>query len=120
MTRLELPPLQAEDIEAMVESILDDRQKKALYRDLELDFSYTIDGLSRFRGNILFQRNTMSVNFRVIPLEIPELDALGLPPGVKNLCHQSRGLVLVTGPTGSGKSTTLAAMVNYINQTQEH
>ncbi len=118
LTRLELPPLQAEDIEAMVESILDDRQKKALYRDLELDFSYTIDGLSRFRGNILFQRNTMSVNFRVIPLEIPELDALGLPPGVKNLCHQSRGLVLVTGPTGSGKSTTLAAMVNYINQTR--
>jgi len=118
LSRMELPPLQPQDIVAMVESILDRNQIKALYSNLELDFSYSIDGLSRFRGNVLFQRNTMAVNFRVIPLEIPELDSLGLPVGVKNLCHQSRGLVLVTGPTGSGKSTTLAAMVNYINQTR--
>ena len=116
LSRLELPPLQPQDIEAMIESILNSNQLKTLYSNLELDFSYSIDDLSRFRGNILFQRNTIAVNFRVIPLEIPELDSLGLPAGIKDLCHQSRGLVLVTGPTGSGKSTTLAAMVNYINQ----
>ena len=79
----------------MIESILNSNQLKTLYSNLELDFSYSIDDLSRFRGNILFQRNTIAVNFRVIPLEIPELDSLGLPAGIKDLCHQSRGLVLL-------------------------
>ena len=118
LCRLEFPPLESEDIEAMLESILDERQKKKLYDSWELDFSYSIDGFSRFRGNILFQKNSMAVNFRAIPFEIPKLDSLGLPLGVKDLCRQSRGLILVTGPTGSGKSTTLAAMVDYINETR--
>jgi len=118
LSRTELPILQANDIKAMLESILDDAQKIKLYKNRGLDFSYSIKGLSRFRGNVLFQRNTLAVNFRVIPFEIPKLSSLGLPTGVKDLCRQSQGLVLVTGPAGSGKSTTLAAMVNYINETR--
>jgi pilus retraction ATPase PilT len=102
----------------MLEAILNDKQKENLYNEWELDFSYSIPGLSRFRGNVMFQRNSLGVNFRVIPFEIPEISALGLPAGVEDLCDLSRGLVLVTGPTGSGKSTTLAAMVNYINETK--
>jgi len=118
LVRTDLPPLRPKDIETMLEAILNDKQKENLYNEWELDFSYSIPGLSRFRGNVMFQRNSLGVNFRVIPFEIPEISALGLPAGVEDLCDLSRGLVLVTGPTGSGKSTTLAAMVNYINETK--
>ena len=76
---------------------------------------YAISGCARFRGNVMFQRGTLAAVFRAVPFIIPEFEKLGLPSDVKRLCDLPRGLVLVTGPTGSGKSTTLAAMIDLIN-----
>lgn len=101
--------------------VLTDEQKNILETTRELDFSFSIPGLSRFRGNILFQRGTIGAVFRAIPSRPMTLEELNLPPIVKELCDKPRGLVLVTGPTGSGKSTTLAAMIDYINRNRaEH
>ena len=107
--------LNAADIENMVLAIIKDYQKEALDRDWELDFSYAIKGCARFRGNIMYQRGTMAAAFRAVPFTVPKFDDLGLPSDVKRLCDLPRGLILVTGPTGSGKSTTLAAMIDLIN-----
>lgn len=109
-------PLKPEHIEELVMQILQPEQREQLNRELELDFSFFIPRLSRFRGNIMWQRGTLGVNFRVVPFDIPNLDELGLPPVVKDLSRLPRGLVLVTGPTGSGKSTTLAAIIDLINR----
>jgi twitching motility protein PilT len=87
-----------------------------LKKDLELDFSYSIPKVARFRGNVMFQRGTPAMALRIVPFEIPDLERLGVLPGVRDLCFLPRGLVLVTGPTGSGKSTTLAAMIDIINR----
>jgi twitching motility protein PilT len=107
--------LQPKDTLTLAYSILTEQQKKRFETEDELDFSFGIQNLSRFRGNCYKQRGCIAMALRQIPYEIKSLDALGLPPVVKKLAERPRGLVLVTGPTGSGKSTTLAAMLDKIN-----
>ena len=102
-------------------SVLTEQQKKKFEEESELDFSFSVAGLSRFRGNLFLQRGAVGGVFRAIPHTAPPLAKLGLPPAVENLIKLPRGLVLVTGPTGSGKSTTMAAMIDQINETRaEH
>jgi len=109
------PPLTNDAIRNMVFSVLNEDQRKKLDAELELDLSFGINGLSRFRANIFFQRGAMAMAVRSIPIYIPTFEELGIPSIVTTLCERARGLVLVTGPTGSGKSTTLAAMIDWIN-----
>jgi twitching motility protein PilT len=116
---LELEPLDAADTKALAYSVMTDTQKQRLEEDLELDFSFGLKNLARFRANVFHQRGAVGAVFRVVPWEIKNFEALGLPPVVKALCDRPRGLVLVTGPTGSGKSTTLAAMLDKINRERE-
>src|SRR5579863_3550202 len=116
---LEMSPLTAADTKALAYSVLTDVQKHRLEENLELDFSFGLKSLARFRGNIFNQRGAVAAVFRTIPWEIKNFDALGLPTVVRGLCDKPRGLVLVTGPTGSGKSTTLAAMLDKINAERE-
>ena len=118
LTPLDTPPLKQTDLENMILPIIRDYQKVKLEEDWELDFSYALPGCARFRGNVMVQRGTLAAVFRAVPFIIPEFDQLGLPHDVKRLCDLPRGLVLVTGPTGSGKSTTLAAMIDLINTTR--
>jgi len=99
----------------LVYSLLSDNQKKRLEEELELDFAISIEGLSRFRGNAYLQRGSIACSIRRIPFQIPSIRELGLPPIVESLVEKRQGLILVTGPTGSGKSTTLAAMIDKIN-----
>jgi twitching motility protein PilT len=113
---LKHPPLTATDTKNLGYSLLTEAQKKVFEETNELDFSFGIKGLSRFRGNLFQQKGAVGGAFRLIPFEIPPLERLGLPPSVTNLTRLPRGLVLVTGPTGSGKSTTLAAMIDKINR----
>ncbi len=103
------------DTQEMLLSLLSEEQRRRFETELELDFAYSIPGLSRFRTNVFQQRNSMGAVFRVIPLKIPTLDDLQLPKVCKFLAERPRGMVLVTGPTGAGKSTTLAAMIDHIN-----
>jgi len=110
------PALSPADTKRLAYSVMTDTQKHAFEERLEYDFSFGIQGLCRFRANIFTQRGAVSAVFRVIPFEIKSFEALGLPPVVQKLCGKPRGLVLVTGPTGSGKSTTLAAMIDKINR----
>jgi twitching motility protein PilT len=116
---LDMAPLTAADTKSLAYSVLTDAQKHRYEENLELDFSFGLKNLARFRGNLLQQRGAVGAVFRTIPWEIKGFDALGLPPVVKGLCEKPRGLVLVTGPTGSGKSTTLAAMLDKINNERE-
>ncbi len=116
LVQLDFPPLKPGDIEEMIYPILDDHQKDSFRKNWELDFSYSVQGLSRFRGSIMKQRGSIDVAFRMVPWNIPRIEDLGLPPVVKELSRLPRGLVLVTGPTGSGKSTTLASIIDLINQ----
>jgi len=113
---LNAPALSPSDTKQTSYSILTDKQKQRLEENLELDFSFGIKGLSRFRANVFHQRGAIAAAFRQIPYEIRGIRELGLPPVVESLCKKPRGLVLVTGPTGSGKSTTLAAMLDRVNQ----
>jgi len=106
------------DTQAMILSLLSEEQRRRFETELELDFAYSIPGLSRFRANVFQQRNSMGAVFRVIPIKIPTIEELGLPKVCRFLAERPRGLVLVTGPTGSGKSTTLAAMIDHINSTR--
>jgi len=114
-----MPPLTAADTKSLAYSVLTDAQKHRFEENLELDFSFGLKNLARFRGNVFNQRGAAGAVFRTIPWEIKGFDALGLPPVVRGLCDKPRGLVLVTGPTGSGKSTTLAAMLDKINSERE-
>src|SRR5580692_11029759 len=116
---LDMPPLTAADTKSLAYSVLTDAQKHRFEENLELDFSFGLKNLARFRGNVFNQRGAVGAVFRTIPWEIKGFDALGLPLVVKGLCDKPRGLVLVTGPTGSGKSTTLAAMLDKINAERE-
>src|SRR5574340_681181 len=116
---LDMPPLTAADTKSLAYSVLTDAQKHRFEENLELDFSFGLKNLARFRGNVFNQRGAVGAVFRTIPWEIKGFDALGLPQIVKALCDKPRGLVLVTGPTGSGKSTTLAAMLDKINGDRE-
>jgi twitching motility protein PilT len=118
---LDLPMLGAADTKMLAYSVLTDAQKKRFEETLELDFSFGIRGMARFRGNIFNQRGAVAAVFRVIPEQIKPFSELGLPGVIANLSERPRGLVLVTGPTGSGKSTTLAAMIDKINtERREH
>jgi twitching motility protein PilT len=118
---LDLPPLGPAETKGLAYSVLTDAQKKRFEETLELDFSFGIRGLARFRCNVFNQRGAVAAVYRVIPEEIKGFDQLGLPPVLATLADRPRGLVLVTGPTGSGKSTTLAAMIDKINtERREH
>ncbi|MBX3294015.1 MAG: type IV pilus twitching motility protein PilT [Acidobacteria bacterium] len=108
-------PLSPSDTKRLAYSVLTDAQKHRFEENLELDFSFGLKGMSRFRANLFNQKGAVGAVFRAIPYEIKTFDALGLPTVVSDLCKKPRGLVLVTGPTGSGKSTTLASMIDKIN-----
>ncbi|QIF08350.1 type IV pilus twitching motility protein PilT [Ralstonia mannitolilytica] len=116
MRRINVPPLTHQDVHAMVYDIMSDVQRKVYEENLEVDFSFEIPGLSRFRVNAFNQNRGASAVFRTIPSKVLSLDDLKAPPVFAELAMKPRGLVLVTGPTGSGKSTTLAAMVNHRNE----
>lgn len=113
---LPFPPLTANETKTLCYSLLTDSQRHRFEEQAELDFSFGIRGVSRFRGNLFLQKGTVGGAFRLIPYEVRSLAELGLPPVVAELTQLPRGLVLVTGPTGSGKSTTLAAMIDKINR----
>jgi len=118
---LQLPPLNAPETKQLCYSILTDNQKHRFEETLELDLSFGIKGLARFRANIYSQRGALAGAFRTIPWEIKSFRDLNLPDVVSKLCEKPRGLILVTGPTGSGKSTTLAAMLDKVNaERHEH
>ena len=116
LTPLKMPPLSAQDTKQTSYSILTDAQKHKFEEKNELDLSFGVKGLSRFRANLFVQRGAVASAFRQIPFKILGIDELGLPPVVMDICKKPSGLVLVTGPTGSGKSTTLASMINMINE----
>ena len=111
-----IKPLTAAETKQLCYSILTDQQKHKFEETLELDLSFGIKGLSRFRGNIFSQRGAVAGAFRAIPYEIRGFQELGLPPVIESMSEKPRGLILVTGPTGSGKSTTLAAMIDKVNR----
>ena len=114
-------PLSPADTKRLAYSVLTDAQKHRFEENLELDFSFGLKGMSRFRANLFNQKGAVGAVFRAIPYEIKSFDQLGLPNVVADMCKKPRGLVLVTGPTGSGKSTTLASMVDKINsERHEH
>ncbi|MCK5681196.1 type IV pilus twitching motility protein PilT [bacterium] len=118
---LDLPPLNANETKQMCYSVLTDSQKHRFEKDNELDLSFGLKGVSRFRANIFIQRGTVAGAFRAIPYEVKPFKELGLPPVVQELMRKPSGLILVTGPTGSGKSTTLASMIDQINdERHEH
>jgi twitching motility protein PilT len=112
---LDLPAVNETQSLQLCYSILTEEQKKKFEMDQELDIAFTVKGLCRFRANIFMQKNSVGGVFRMISNQFLTIKDLGLPPVLQELCHQPRGLILVTGPTGSGKSTTLAAMIDYIN-----
>jgi twitching motility protein PilT len=119
LVKLKTEPLTPDDTKAICYSILTDAQKAIFEEHNELDMSFGIKGLARFRANIFVQQQAVAGAFRLIPFKIRGFHELGLPPVISELCKKPRGLILVTGPTGSGKSTTLAAMIDKIN-TDEH
>ena len=108
-------PLDPDDIEAFFKQITNTKQRTAFKKEKEFDFAYSVSELARFRVNALWQRGTISLAFRRVTVDIPSIEELGLPPICKDLILKPRGLILVTGPANSGKSTTLAAMLNYLN-----
>jgi twitching motility protein PilT len=115
MVPLKLPPMDAAQTRWLCYGVMTDQQKHRLEEDLEVDFSFGLQGVARFRANVFNQRGATAAVFRTIPENIRSFEALGLPAAVQALCDKPRGLVLVTGVTGSGKSTTLAAMIDKIN-----
>jgi len=121
LVEMDYPKLRPEDTERLCNQILTDHHREIFEKNGEVDLSYTFSGLGRFRVNVYRQRNSMAMALRAIPTEIPTLEQLNLPDVFHTLASKRRGIILVTGPTGSGKSTSLAAMINYINRTRrEH
>lgn len=116
--RINLPPLEHKDVHAMVYDIMNDSQRKQYEEFLECDFSFSVPNLARFRVNAFVQERGAGAVFRTIPSKVLTLEDLNCPKVFKEISDQPRGIVLVTGPTGSGKSTTLAAMVDYVNENQ--
>ncbi len=110
-------PLTEEDLDTMFQAVVPEKRRAIFTQELELDCPYSIPQLSRFRVNVLKQRGTLCMAFRSVPFMIPNINDIGFPPECKQLILKPRGLILVTGPTGSGKSTTLAALINYLNET---
>jgi twitching motility protein PilT len=119
MKRLEHPPLTAEDVHNMVFDIMSDGLRKVFQETNDVDFSFELGELARFRVNVFRGRRGEGAVFRTIPTKVMTMDDLGLPPILRDICDKEKGLVLVTGPTGSGKSTTLAAMIDHINDNFE-
>jgi len=120
LTRMEeYPTLMPEQLQRMVFGILTQKQRERLEQDLELDVSYSLPGKGRFRVNVYFQRDAIGAAFRMIPFEIMSIEELQIPRQVEDFARLPRGLVLVTGPTGSGKSTTLASLVDVVNSEKE-
>ncbi len=115
LLRTKLEVLNRQDLKKMIYSVLSNAHKEIFERDLELDFSLSLPGLDRYRVNIHLQRGSVEGAFRRIPIEIPTVEKLGLPKIIADLARKPNGLVLVTGPTGMGKTTTLAAMIDLIN-----
>lgn len=107
--------LNAEEVEQLVFAILDDDQRKILIKDKEFDFSFAFGDLGRFRVNAFHEKGNLAASLRLIPTQIKTISELGLPPAIQSFADYPRGLILVTGPTGSGKSTTLAALIDKIN-----
>ena len=121
LIRTNYAALSPEDVEALVFPILNNEQRRRLEQEWELDLSYGIKGLSRFRVNIYRSNGSYAGAFRTITSDVPSFESLGLPPIVRKITEKPRGLILVTGPTGSGKTTTLASMIDYINESRsEH
>ncbi len=120
LRRINLPPLEHRQVHSLVYDIMNDHQRKVYEEDLEVDFSFEIPNMARFRVNAFNQSRGVAAVFRTIPSKVLTLSDLGAPPIFQTIAENPRGLVLVTGPTGSGKSTTLAAMVDYINETHNH
>jgi len=118
LVELSYPKLSANDTKELIYSILTQDQREQLERNWEYDFSYSLPGQARFRVNAFYQKGAISAAFRIIPVEIRTLEELGLPASLELLIRKPRGLILVTGPTGSGKSTTLATLINIINETK--
>ncbi len=119
MKKLEHPPLSAEEVHNMVFDIMSDGLRRQFQETNDVDFSFELGDLARFRVNVFRGRRGEGAVFRTIPTKVMTIEDLGLPPILKELCDKEKGLVLVTGPTGSGKSTTLAAMIDYINESFE-
>jgi len=113
---LNQPQATMEDIETAFDYITTPEQRNRFHLEKELDFAYSVPGLARFRVSVMRQRGTISLAFRLVPFKVFTIDELALPPITKDLIMKPRGLILVTGPTGSGKSTTMAAMINYLNE----
>lgn len=119
MRKLNLPPLSADEMVAMIRSVLSEKQWERFEEQKEIDFSEKLGDIARFRVNVFQQIDGLGVVFRVIPAEIRSFEELGLPAVLKDLSMKDRGLVLLTGPTGSGKTTTLATMIDWINEYKE-
>lgn len=118
LQRIKFRELSQTDMEALVYEIMEEDWRISFVEDMDYDFAYEIEGLARFRANVFWQRKGLGIVMRTIPEKIMSADDLGLPEAVRRLCMLTKGLVLVTGPTGSGKSTTLAAMVDLINDSR--
>src|SRR5579872_3412083 len=108
-------PLSGEDVRALVTPLLDSRQYEELQQNKSVDFCFVRDPIGRFRANLHFQRGTLAASIRLLPARIPTLESLHLPPTMARLAERRNGLVLVTGPTGCGKTSTLAALIDLIN-----
>src|SRR5688572_21592208 len=119
LKKLDHPPMSREEVHNLVYDIMGDAQRKNFEETHECDFSFEMGEVARFRVNVFLQRKGEGAVFRTIPTKIQTLDELGMPPILRQLCDKEKGLILVTGPTGSGKSTTLAAMIDYLNTTFE-
>jgi twitching motility protein PilT len=119
LKKLDHPALTREDVHALVYDIMNDLQRKIFEETRECDFSFEMGSVARFRVNIFMQRKGEGAVFRMIPTQIQTIEQLGMPLVLKQLCDREKGLILVTGPTGSGKSTTLAAMIDHLNESFE-
>lgn len=117
---LDYQKLRPEDTKALLYSIMDEEHKGRLEQFLECDFSHALTGHARFRVNVYYQRGSIGAALRIIPMQIKKLEELGLPQSLELLAKKPRGLILVTGPTGSGKSTTLASLINIVNETKAY
>ena len=118
MSKVKVDALTSTDTKNLCYGVLSDAQKAEFEEKLEIDVSFGIKNMARFRGNVFMQRGSVAGVFRRIPFEIPDMNTLGLPPVIKEMVKSPNGLILVTGPTGSGKSTTLASIIDFLNNTE--
>lgn len=117
LVKTEFPTVEDADLQHVVDTLLTPQKKELMDRNRGIDFSYELKGKARFRVNVFYQKGHLGAVYRLIPMEIPTMESLNLPKTLKEIVMRKQGLILITGPTGSGKSTTLSALVNYINET---